>query len=335
MIEILIKSKSMIKIKSEMRTGRVAVLLFVMAVTYAGLLHAAEPNTDVAPAGSAALTADGFPRELVEFTPYERNPLFAGAGAGHWDVTIRERGWILREGDVWKMWYTGYDGTREGRRMLGYATSPDGIAWTRYPGNPLDREHWIEDMMVIRQKDRYVMFAEGLNDQAQLLTSADGIRWTSQGSLDVRYVNGKPLTPGPYGTPTAWFENDTWYLFYERSDKGVWLATSKDLKVWTNVQDEPVLIPGPDEYDRDMIAMNQIIKHEGRYFAYYHGLRKAEPTPGWTTEIAMSRDLIHWVKYAGNPLLRENQSSGIVVYDGKQWRLYSMHPQVRLHLQKK
>lgn len=315
--------------------GFATFLCCAIALTLSDSLYSAEPVVKSTPSGSSALTADGFPRELVEFTPYEKNPLFTGAGPGHWDLMIRERGWILREGDTWKMWYTGYDGTREGLKMLGYATSPDGIAWTRSAGNPLDRENWIEDMMVIRQKDRYVMFAEGLNDQAQLLTSPDGIHWTRHGSLDVRYTNGKPLTAGPYGTPTGWFENDTWYLFYERSDKGVWLATSKDLKVWTNVQDEPVLVPGPEEYDRDMIALNQIIKHDGRYFAYYHGLRKADPSPGWTTDIATSRDLIHWTKYAGNPLLHENQSSGIVVHDGKQWRLYAMHPQVRLHVQKK
>src|SRR5204863_475035 len=103
----------------------------------------------------------------------------------------------------------------------------------------------VEDMMVVRQDAKWYMFAEGLNDQAQLLTSTDRVHWTRQGQLDVRYTDGKPLTPGPYGTPTAWHEDGTWYLFYERSDKGVWLATSKDLKTWTNKQDEPVLLPGP------------------------------------------------------------------------------------------
>ena len=35
----------------------------------------------------------------------------------------------------------------------------------------------------------------------------------------------------------------------ERRDAGVWLARSRDLKVWTNVSDEPVLLPGPSDYD--------------------------------------------------------------------------------------
>ena len=73
---------------------------------------------------STARSADDeFPPELTQFVPYDRNPVFTAEGDGHWDVKIRERGWILREGDQWKMWFTGYDGTRAGQKKLGYATS--------------------------------------------------------------------------------------------------------------------------------------------------------------------------------------------------------------------
>ena len=151
---------------------------------------------------------------------------------------MRERGWILREGTTYHLWFTGYDGTRDGLKMLGYATSPDGIHWTRYPHNPIYRDHWVEDMMVVKHGDTYYMFAEGLDDHAQLLTSPDKIHWTWRGFLDIRTADGKPISKGPYGTPTAWFENGRWHLFYERGDRAVWLAESKDLKVFTNVQDD-------------------------------------------------------------------------------------------------
>jgi hypothetical protein len=113
----------------------------------------------------------------------------------------------------------------------------------------------------------------------------------------------------------------------------VWLAKSKDLKVWTNVQDEPVLSRGPELYDRLMIALNQIIRHGGRYYAYFHGSGTPEKPRLWTTNIAVSADLVHWKKFPGNPLLpeRENKSSGIVVHDGKRFRLYTMHPEVNVH----
>jgi sucrose-6-phosphate hydrolase SacC (GH32 family) len=278
--------------------------------------------------------APPFPPELVKFVPYKANPVFA-AVRGQWDAKIRERGWILREGGIYKLWYTGYDGTTDGLRMLGYATSPDGIRWTRWPKNPIYRDHWVEDMMVVKDAGKYYMFAEGLNDRAHMLVSGDGIHWTRVGLLDIRLKNGRPIPPGPFGTPTVWHEGGLWYLFYERNDQGIWLATSKDLKVWTNVQDAPVLTPGPAAYDRDLIALNQIIKHKGRYYAYYHGTAKTGPhARQWSTAVATSTDLVHWERYPGNPLrpVAENKSSGIVVPDGERFRLYTMHPAVNLHL---
>lgn len=280
--------------------------------------------------------SDEFPPELTQFTPDERNPIFTAEGPGHWDVKIRERGWILREGDQWKMWYTGYDGTRPGKKMLGYATSTDGSVWKRHPGNPIYSDHWVEDVCVIPHDGLYYMFAEGAEDRAQLLTSPDGLKWQRIGRLDVRLVNGEPIPDGPYGTPTAWFENGTWNLFYERGDRGIWLARSTDTKVFTNVQDEPVIQPGPDEYDFNQIAMNQIVRHQSRYYAVYHGAKRSEdpnqPTL-WSTGLAASTDLIHWKKSPGNPLrpIAENKSSGLLIFDGDRFRLYTMHNEVHVH----
>lgn len=277
--------------------------------------------------------ADPFPSTLTQFEPLTAQPVFTGAGEGQWDVKIRERGAILRDGDTWKLWYTGYDGTRPGLKMLGYATSSDGLHWTRHPGNPLYREHWIEDVCVVKHQNTFYMFAEGFLDRAQLLTSPDGLNWTRHGLLDVRLSNGEPIPPGPYGTPTAWVEDDAWHLFYERRDAGVWLAKSTDLKVWTNVQDEPVLKPGPERYDRDLIAMNQVLKIDGVYYAVFHGAASDQTPAVWATGLARSPDLIHWEKYAGNPLrpIAENKSSGQLIPVDSGYRLYTVHDRVVAH----
>jgi len=277
----------------------------------------------------------GFPSELVSFDPSPETPVFEAGGEGHWDVKIRERGFILREGSTWHMWFTGYDGTRPGLKMLGYARSADGIRWSPHKANPIYKDHWVEDMMVVKQGSVYFMFAEGRNDVAQLLVSTDGIGWTRRGPLDVRLANGQKIPEGPYGTPTGYFENGTWYLFYERRDAGIWLATSKNMLTWTNVSDEPVLRPGPNLYDRDLVAMNQVIKHKGRYFASYHGAARGEETPTlWSSGVAVSTDLKTWTKYPANPLRprKENKSSGVFVWDGKRFVFYTMHSAVHRHL---
>lgn len=273
------------------------------------------------------------PPELVDFAPYEGNPVFEAAGPGHWDEQIRERGWILKEDDGYHLWYTGYS-QADGVMKLGYATSPDGIAWTRHPGNPVYTETWVEDMMVVKRGGTYYMFAEGRNDEAQLLSSTDRVRWTRQGKLDIRKANGDPLEPGPYGTPAAFYEDGAWYLLYERNDEGIWVATSRDLRTWTNVQDDPVIKRGPEPYDVTMVALNQVIKHDGRYYAYYHATAPENGSDRWTMNVAVSPDLLRWEKYAGNPILPVDNSSGILVHDGTQYRMYTMHRAVRLYLPK-
>ncbi len=271
-----------------------------------------------------------FPKFLVHFKSYKQNPVFAGTGDNTWDRKIRERGYILFENGVYRMWYTGYN-NEESERHLGYATSDDGITWKRYSDRPIYDKGWVEDMSVIKVNDTYYMFAEGRNDIAHILTSHDGIQWNEAGNIDIRKVDGTPIEKGPYGTPTVWFENNTWYLFYEREDMGIWLATSKDTKTWTNVQDDPVLEMGPSGYDKYAVAMNQVIKYNGLYYGYYHA-SDTKDWKEWTTNIAVSRDLIHWTKYENNPIMKHDRSSGIIVFNGKEYRMYTMHPAVNVFL---
>src|SRR5262245_61597654 len=87
----------------------------------------------------SAQDAERFPVELIKFTSLRQQPIFAGA-PGQWDALIRERGWIMKDNGVWKLWYTGYV-DKKGPMMLGYATSKDGVAWTRHPNNPIYKEH--------------------------------------------------------------------------------------------------------------------------------------------------------------------------------------------------
>lgn len=317
------------------------VVAFLAAIGWApptGFVSSAHAQaTATAPAkpasrAPAAAPSAEFPRELVAWVPRPGNPVFTAEGTGHWDVKIRERGWILRERDAYRLWYTGYDGTHDGIRLLGTATSPDGLHWTPSPKNPLVPDHWIEDMTVVTFNDIYYMFAEGKDDNhAEMLTSKDGIEWSWKGPLDVRAADGKSPAKKPCGTPTVWVENGVLYLLYEWLDGGVWLAktTDPEPRIWTNVQDDPVLSLGPGAYDKEMIAVDQVIKYRGAYFAYYHGSGSGTKVPRtWNTNVARSIDLVHWKKFPGNPIIDDNKSSGMVVPVGGGYRLYTMHDQI-------
>ncbi len=294
-------------------------VLGLVAIALPLLASASEPRPDPSP----------WP--LVAWSPAAENPVFSGTGRDTWDRKIRERGYILVVDGVYHLWYTGYPSDKPPTMSLGHATSNDGVHWTRDPKNPIFKDSWVEDVCVVHLENRFYMFAEGKNDIAHLLTSPDGVQWTDQGRLDIRTTHGDPIAPGPYGTPTAWFEAGAWHLLYERGDRGIWLAKSPDLKIWTNVIDDPVLAMGPEPYDRAAVAVNQVVKRDGFYYAFYHA-NSEHPWKEWTTCVARSRDLVHWEKYPGNPIIRNNCSSAILVRTpGGEDRLYTMHPDVKLY----
>lgn len=244
-------------------------------------------------------TTSDVPPELVNLGP--KSPALLQPGPA--ELGFRERGYILHEGDTYHMWYTCY-AVQNGPGMLGYATSYDGLTWRKDPRNPIYTERWLEDAMVWHDErdGAYYMVAEGVEDQAQLLTSTDRVSWTFVRRLDVRYTDGSRLSPGPLGTPVVVPRGGRYYLLYERLDDGIWLAVSDDLRVFTNVQDTPVIPLGPDPYDAVRVSLNQILPYHGRYYAIYNAQGHL---PTWTTAIAVSDDLIRWDKYAGNPIVDE------------------------------
>ena len=184
------------------------------------------------------LAQNTFPSVLVNFKAYPENPIFTGTNLDTWDKQIRERGFILKEGPNYHLWFTGYSPASP-TKFLGYATSKDGIHWERFSKETIHPSQWVEDMCVVKSGKTYYMFAEGEGDIAHMMVSKDRIHWQEKGNLDIRKVDGSPIRKGAYGTPTVIRANGVWNLFYERDDLGIWLATSKDLKTWTNVQDEP------------------------------------------------------------------------------------------------
>ena len=101
---------------------------------------------------------------------------------------------------------------------------------------------------------------------------------------------------------------EKYYLFYtgKRLKKGIahqiGLAVSFDLLKW-NKMVNPILREGKKgEWDSDFAAHAFVFKDKGRFYMLYDGSRKEN----WLEEIGLaeSQDLIHWEKYAGNPIFK-------------------------------
>jgi hypothetical protein len=144
-------------------------------------------------------------------------PVLANGEPGSWDVSLRTVN-VLRDGDVYKMWYSG--GNKDDVR-IGYATSPDGLHWTRYAGNPVlvQEASWesvrVLSPCVLRVSGEYQMWYSASNGQSARIcyaNSTDGILWLKSPF--------NPLLPAS----TAWESHDNLcpVIYYDGRDYRMW-----------------------------------------------------------------------------------------------------------------
>lgn len=127
---------------------------------------------------------------------YHGNPVLTEGGAGTWDEGgLREPSIIVEHG-VWKMWYAGC--TPANIWALGYATSPDGLTWTKHPANPIlspmeyawesHPTYQMTDPCVIKVRGIYHLYYQALGYWGDYpavprffighATSTDGLTWS-------------------------------------------------------------------------------------------------------------------------------------------------------------
>ena len=208
----------------------------------------------------------------VAWTKYPQNPIMSGT-TGQWDGGSVNDEWVLYESGQYKMWYGGQTivGGNVTAYQIGYATSPDGIHWTKYAGNPVLTQgpsgtwddRYVHIPTVIRNGSSYVMYYSGTSTKTSIhevslgmATSPDGVHWTRSGPLalaksgsgwdtyqrvsDVVRVSGGYLMAYG-GAPT---------LFPGPSPKvKIGFASSSDGTNWTPYPDNPVIVGGSGTWD--------------------------------------------------------------------------------------
>jgi len=172
---------------------------------------------------------------------------------------------VIKDGNTYKMWYSGHDGS--GWKIF-YATSPDGLTWTKYdnsietPSNttgtngriPLGTDGSGDDTSIVRASvikdgDIYKMWysgSDGTSYRIYYATSPDGLTWTKYDNTtppnsNSLSINGKiPL--GGAGTadtshvyePTVIKDGSTYKMWYNMHNGNVRLgyAVSHDGLTW-------------------------------------------------------------------------------------------------------
>jgi beta-1,2-mannobiose phosphorylase / 1,2-beta-oligomannan phosphorylase len=146
---------------------------------------------------------------------------------------------------LYRMWYSG--GSQYEPDAVGYATSTDGLHWTKHPENPVLRadpncpweQHLVTACQVVEQGGWHLMFYIGFRDvhhaQIGLARSRDGITGWQRHPANpiVRPAPGQWDADACY-KPFAIFSDGKWRLWYNgRRDKveqiGVALHEGEDL----------------------------------------------------------------------------------------------------------
>ena len=195
----------------------VLVVLAALLVT----LQAGAGSTAGRP-GTGPVARFGFPSRDRGFCPRRRKPRVSrGRDRGIGTSRFASAAGFCAKATSYHLWYTGYDGTREGVRLLGYATSPDGLAGRRWPGNPLcpgpmGRGHDG------RQTRRYLLHVRRGIARRGTTADLEGSRALAAARVRSKFAppTGMPLSPGPFGTPTAWLENGHLVLVLRADGRG-------------------------------------------------------------------------------------------------------------------
>ena len=110
------------------------------------------------------------PFSPIHWTKYEGNLVLQPDPPGSWDAGEIENPSVIKDGNIYKMWYTGEASEEEEETSggIGYATSTDGIHWTKYEGNPVltpgPPGSWdygeFSEPHVLKDGERYLMWYE-------------------------------------------------------------------------------------------------------------------------------------------------------------------------------
>lgn len=240
------------------------------------------------------------------WTKLAGNPVLSPSASGAWDDRFVLAPSVLLDGSTYRMWYAG-SGAANSNRRIGYATSPDGLVWTRQGGAPVlspgPNGSWESAQVgfpsVIKDGDTYKMWYTALDAAAVgrvgYATSADGMTWTkyagnpvltagSTGSWDAAYV----------GSPQVVKVDGVYHLWYRGGLEGdIGYATSSDGVTWTKSTHNPVIASGSGGWD-DAAYHPRVVFDGALFHMWYSGCNPA----GDVCQVgyATSSDGAHWTR---------------------------------------
>jgi len=137
-------------------------------------------------AGNFRQIGVAFSSDGIHWTKYAGNPVITH-GPSRYDSAYTRGPAVIYDGGAYKMWYMGTApaNVTGPLQTVDYATSPDGVHWTKYPDNPVFTG-FLEATFtsvatwpsVVKVNGTYVMAFGDAEQNIGLATSTDGTAWT-------------------------------------------------------------------------------------------------------------------------------------------------------------
>jgi len=191
-----------------------------------------------------ATSADGLDWEI-----YAGNPVLPAGPPGSWDEMESEGPTVIKDGATYKMWYHGCNADYS-VCSIGYATSPDGVTWTKYAGNPVLEAtpgQWDESGLawprVIKNVAVYEMWYRS-DGKIGWATSPDGMAWTKDPGNPVL---SEGWDGGGVGPSFVLLDGGTYKMWTSSGvdeTSGIGYLESTDGIVWTQPVSNPVMVKG-------------------------------------------------------------------------------------------
>jgi predicted GH43/DUF377 family glycosyl hydrolase len=204
-----------------------------------------------------------------------------------WEANIN-RPVVLKKDGLYHMWYTGQ---ARGHSWIGHATSADGKRWQRTGAKPVlsPEEKWEKVAVMCphvlwdeKSREFRMWYSGGEQNEPNaigLVTSPDGQRWTR--------VRDNPIfRPEPTNnwekdrvTGCQVLRQGDWYVmfyigFRDEAHAQIGVARSRDgITGWQRHPANPIIRPGPGQWDQDAVYKPFAILDGGRWLLWYNGRR--------------------------------------------------------------
>ena len=221
---------------------------------------------------------------------------------------------VIKDGSTYKMWYAGWNGNftqnpdhtaNKINFRIGYATSPDGVNWTKYPNDQnaapvlnlgtagsLDAKG-VSHPWVLKKNGTYHMWYEGYDGSTWRIfhtTSTNGTAWNTpqlvlppgtSGSLDYKGARN-PVVVEKAGIFEMWYQGES----SASPNYHVLRATSSDGTTWNKIAGQVTFVtPTPANFPsfnaNDPIAkilVNTVVPNQDNTYTVYYAKEMIETT---------------------------------------------------------